>query len=304
MIYMNIVQTNQPMQTIDTQGRDLTFFKDYEPQKLKYPTSEAHEKAIKTQQMKIIIAGTMTGDLKRNNTNVFSRSLLFIDFDDIQETEADFLQKIEETLKGVNRCLYPTLKYKPDNIRYRLVVELDREVNASEYEKLLFGVSHELGVKFTFDTSNRTWSQGQAAPVMTEYSKEVKRLYYDDLEPIPVDAFLHRINQSKEFKNAQKEQKRPFNRLPHQISASGQKYTGQFLEKLFNGQAEGNRNNWWREVLDSMLNVGTPVSTIEKAMLCLNGDATIFPQPLETKELETIFLSRVNNHVKNGGELY
>lgn len=303
MIYINKVMTNAPMKAIETE-RDFLFFRDYKPQYFNYPQNEQEEQRIKMHQMKVVIAGKMTGNLKRNNENVFSRSLLFLDFDEIQETESDFLQKLGEELDKINYCIYPTLKYKQDNLRYRLVIELDREVNASEYEKLLFGISHELGVKFVFDTSNRTWSQGQGLPVATSENQQAKRFYREDGEKIPVDKFLLKINQSKEFKRESKGFKSGNGRKRQANGDNERKYTGLLLEKMFDGQLEGGRNNWWREVVDSLLNVDTPVATIEKIMLCLNGDSNIFPQPLEVEELEKVFLSRVNNHVKKGGDVY
>ena len=304
MIYINTVQTNRPMTAIKT-VRDFDFFKTYKPQKFEFPTTEEQENAIKLFRMKIIIAGQMTGDLRRNNTNVFSRSLLFVDFDSVQETEETFLSKIKKELKSTNYCLYPTLRYRKDNIRYRLVLELSRPVNSGEYEKLLFGICKELGVKFTFDSSNKTWSQGQAAPVITQHSDNVGLIFHDNGEPIPVDGFLHRISNSKEYKQEIQQQKafRKGNST-HTRSIGKQKYTGILLQALFNGADPNGRNTWWREMVDKMLAVDTPLETIQLVMETINFNIDITPEPLELDELEKIYLSRVNNHAKNGGRLY
>lgn len=304
MIYINTVQTNQPMKEIKT-DRDFTFFKDYKPQRFEYPADEKIEKAIKLYKMKIIIAGQMTGDLKRNNTNLFSRSLLFLDFDSVNESETAFLSKVKDKLKGINYCLYPTLKYKADNIRYRMVLELDRSVNAAEYEKLLFGICLELGINFTFDDSNKTWSQGQGAPVITQYSEHVSLIYHDQGEAVPTDSFLYKISNSKEYKkeigrqNAFKKSNSSYNR-----SRGEQKYTGLLLKDLFNGATAGERNNWWREMVDKLLAVDTPLETIQLVMETINFNEQIFPDPLPIEELEKIYLSRVNNHAKKGGRLF
>lgn len=305
MIYINRVVTNAPMRVIETE-RDFLFFRDCEPQKLKYPTSEAMEKRIKQKNMDIVIAGTMTGDLRRNNKNVFSRSLLFIDFDNVNETEKDFLQKLKKTLDDVNYCLYPTLKYKPkENIRYRLVLELDRAVNAKEYEILLFGLSKELGVDFKLDESNKTWSQGQGLPVVTEYSKDVERVFHDGYNAVPVDKFLQHITISKPYKEALKSKHTGFNGNQGFTRSNGeQKYTGQLLELLFNGAVQGERNEWWRIMTDKLLAVDTPVATIQKIMEVINFNTSVFPEPLEVEELEGIYLSRIKNHVEKGGRLF
>ncbi|MDT2705564.1 hypothetical protein [Enterococcus dispar] len=304
MIYTNIVKTLEPMHEVKNIDRDFDFFKTCKVQRLPYPKDKDEELKIKTQQMLIVIAGTILGDLKRNNTNLVSRSLLFIDFDDVQETESEFLGKITDKLKEVNYCLYPTLKYKPDNIRYRLVLELDRAVSCEEYEKLLFGICTDLGIKFEFDETNKTWSQGQGLPVVTEHSSNDLRVFHDGFEPIPVDKFLHRITTSQQWADAQKKKQRP-NTGVYQVNGSGKrKYTGVFLEQLFEGASVGNRNVWWRQMVDKMLSVDTPIETIAKVMGVINFNTEIFPEPLDQKELDTIFRSRVENHAKKGGYLY
>ena len=285
--------------------RDFDFFKTYEAVHLNYPKNEEEEEQIKWYQMPIVIAGQLFGDLKRNNDNLVSRSLLFIDFDDVKDTENVFLQKIADKLKDVNHCLYPTLKYKPDNIRYRLVIELDRNVNADEYEKLLFGLCHELDVTFEFDISNKTWSQGQGLPVKTRYSREIEPIIHDGYQAIPVDAFLFKITNSKEWKDATKQQRKAYNSGQFTTNFGGErKYTGKFLEDLFNGENEGNRNNWWRKKVDSMLAVDTPMETIYLIMDTLNNTPNIFPSPLSKTELKQILVSRCKNHVKKGGVVY
>lgn len=304
MIYTNIVKTLAPMHEVKNIDRDFDFFKTCRSQRLPYPKDKDEELKIKTQQMLIVIAGTILGDLKRNNTNLVSRSLLFIDFDDVQETESEFLGKITDKLKAVNYCLYPTLKYKPDNIRYRLVLELDRAVSREEYEKLLFGLCLDLAVKFEFDESNKTWSQGQGLPVITEHSSNEMRLFHDGFTAIPVDKFLYQITTSPEWADAQKKKQRPKTSGYTTNSSGKQKYTGVFLEQLFEGATVGNRNIWWRQMVDKMLSVDTPIETIAKVMGAINFNLEIFPEPLDQKELDTIFHSRIKNHAEKGGNLY
>ncbi|WP_303753830.1 hypothetical protein [Enterococcus sp. S86.2] len=304
MIYTNIVKTLEPMHEVKNIDRDFDFFKTCKAQRLPYPKDKDEELKIKTQQMLIVIAGTILGDLKRNNTNLVSRSLLFIDFDDVQETESEFLGKITDKLKDVNYCLYPTLKYKPDNIRYRLVLELDRAVSREEYEKLLFGLCLDLAVKFEFDESNKTWSQGQGLPIVTEFSSDNLRIFHDGFKPIPVDKFLHRITNSQQWVDAQKKQRLPKTSSYTTNSSGKQKYTGVFLEQLFEGATVGNRNIWWRQMVDKMLSVDTPIETIAKVMGAINFNLEIFPEPLDQKELDTIFHSRIKNHAEKGGNLY
>lgn len=290
MIYINTVQTNRPMKEIKT-ARDFTFFKDYKPQRFEYPTNEDEEKAIKLFKMNIVIAGQMTGNLKRNNENVFSRSLLLLDFDDIHESEATFLSKVNEILKGCNYCLYPTLKYKEDNIRYRLVLELDRSVNASEYEKLLFGISLELGVNFTFDSSNKTWSQGQGAPVITQYSEHVSRIYHDHGEAIPTDVFLQKITNSNEYKKElEKQPSHNFNlQTGYQRTANGKGKVVQILEQFAEGVGEGGRNSFMTKATGTILKANMTPSSAYRMLYVLN--ANFCNPPLTDSEFSKIIES-------------
>lgn len=299
MIYINTVQTNRPMKEIKT-ARDFTFFKDYKPQRFEYPTNEDEEKAIKLFKMNIVIAGQMTGNLKRNNENVFSRSLLLLDFDDIHESEATFLSKVNEILKGCNYCLYPTLKYKEDNIRYRLVLELDRSVNASEYEKLLFGISLELGVNFTFDSSNKTWSQGQGAPVITQYSEHVSRIYHDQGEAIPADLFLQKITNSKEYKRElEKQPRHNFNlQTGYQRTANGKGKVIQILEELTQGVQEGARNSSITRAYGTLLKANMQPSLAMGFLWTMNQQ--FIEPPLDDKEFLKIIESITNKNNQKG----
>ena len=167
----------------------------------------------------------------------------------------------------------------------------------------MFGVSKQLGVDFKLDESNKTWSQGQGLPVVTEYS--VERVFHDGYNAVPVDKFLLNITTSKQYKEALKTKHRGFNGNQGFTRSSGeQKYTGQLLELLFNGAVHGERNEWWRVMTDKLLAVDTSVDTIQKIMEVINFNTSVFPEPLEVGELEGIYLSRIKNHVEKGGRLF
>ncbi len=296
MIYINTVQTKQPMKEIKLE-RDFDFFKDYKPQRFDYPINEATEKAIKLFKMKIIIAGQMTGDLRRNNENVFSRSLLFIDFDDIHESEETFLSNVQDKLKGINYYLYPTLKYKADNLRYRLVIELDRPVNAGEYDKLLFGICLELGVNFTFDSSNKTWSQGQGAPVITQHSEHVSLVCNDGGVPIPTDVFLYKINNSKEYKKEVASRKSASFSLDYSTRyGDGKGKTIQLLEEVVQGIESGNRNAFFTRAFGILLRANMEIEAAIALMIDWNQ---YYVKPsLSEAELHAVMKSIVSRETK------
>lgn len=82
-------------------------------------------------------------------------------------------------------------KYTPiENIRYRLVVKLDHKINSEDYQTLIFVLYETLGIVYTFDQSDKTFSQTQALPTITEYIKEAQIRYQNDKKVLPVYTFL------------------------------------------------------------------------------------------------------------------
>lgn len=82
-------------------------------------------------------------------------------------------------------------KYTPiENIRYRLVVKLDHKINSEDYQTLIFVLYETLGIVYTFDQSDKTFSQAQALPTITEYIKEAQIRYQNDKKVLPVYTFL------------------------------------------------------------------------------------------------------------------
>lgn len=292
MIYTNILNTKEPMKIEKLRdNRDFSFFREYEPQKFPYPTNKDQERAIKLYHMRIVIAGTMAG-LHRNDENLQSRSLLFLDIDGVQEPEADMMAKIELKLNDFNYALYPTLKYKPiDNVRYRLVVELDREVNANDYQTLVFGLYETLGIVYTFDQSNKTFSQAQALPIITEYTKEAQTRYQDDKKAFPVDTFLNIFRNNPNYTQAKPKQK-SFYTSNH----TNKKYTGAFLDELVAGAMNGNRNNWIARQISRMLNTGAELETIYIMISVANQK--FLSDPLPQYEVDQAFKSMTKKHSK------
>ena len=297
MIYINTVQTKQPMQAVKVE-RDFEFFKDYQPQTFEYPINENKEKAIKMNQMKIVIAGQMIEGSSRTDKNVLSRSLLFLDLDDIKGEEDDFINKMADTLKDENYCLYPTLKHKKnERIRYRLVLELNRSVNKDEYKTLLFGIYHSIGVEYDFDNSNYTWSQGQGLPVLTEHSKDSPIVYQDDKKTIPVNEFLQATIASKPYQ--QKLQSKQKIKAEN-YRQKGVKFTGKFLNELVDGVAETGRNVWFTSKIGSFINLGMTPENAYNLAFVVNENFLDFP--LEESELNKIFSSVLKAEMnKRGG---
>lgn len=79
---------------------------------------------------------------------------------------------------------------------------------------------------------------------------------------------------------------------------SNKKYTGAFLDEMVAGASTGNRNEFIMKMISKMLAVGADLSTIYQLMTVINEN--FIDEPLEEKELNTIFKSRVKKHTRGG----
>jgi len=122
-------------------------------------TGETHAeymKMSKTEQDRIKdIGGFVGGHLKegrRKSGMVESRQIITLDLDfppaDLWESLTDSLE--EDLLHAM--CIYSTHKHCPDKPRLRLLMPLDREVSAEEYEAIARKIAEKVGMQY-FDPS-------------------------------------------------------------------------------------------------------------------------------------------------------
>lgn len=126
----------------------------------------------------------ITGEVKQNaegryirsNDNVISRDFAFLDYDDIDISDADFITLVAEKLQGYEYLLYPTIRHTEEKPRYRLILPLERPVNEQEYKNTIKSIADIIGLKN--DSSSATFSQLQGVPVVTQskaddYAKKI-----------------------------------------------------------------------------------------------------------------------------------
>lgn len=117
------------------------------------------------------------GSYKRNNTTLVYRDLIFLDYDEIEGTAESFIEAVSGALFGYAYILYPTIKHRPQNPRFRLVVKPSGDMNEASYKQVVQEIADKIGLPF--DMASLTWSQLQGLPVTTgdpaDYQKIIER---------------------------------------------------------------------------------------------------------------------------------
>ena len=88
------------------------------------------------------VGGRLVSDGPRNKSNLKSRRLLTLDID---YCNYDIRPKIEAM--GVVCCVYSTHSHSADNIRLRVIIPLDRDVNPQEYQAISRMVASKIDIE-------------------------------------------------------------------------------------------------------------------------------------------------------------
>lgn len=141
------------------------------------------------------VGGYLIGELKdgiRQNDNVLNRRIVTLDADFIGEH--DFWEGLQ-LIQDYACAVYSTHKHTSEAKRLRLLIPLDREVSADEYEPIARALASDLGIDYFDDTSY------QKARLMfwPSTSSDGEFVFdYQDGELVSADELLSRY---KDYKN-------------------------------------------------------------------------------------------------------
>lgn len=261
----------------------MTFFKEYEPRKIKVSEDEEEQKRLKTTVLLGFISGEMQA-LIRKNENVISRDSLIIDLDNVTVTEGEMIAKLSDKLKQLNYILYPTISHGLKGVRYRLVVPLDHAVNEQEYKCLLnFFFNQTLAdIIGEADQSNFTWSQMMLLPYISQYTSGNPILIYEGANVV-TDKLLAHAEQAESSKR-QREPSNPFRKS----GSRKRNATTELFESLVVGCEEGNRNNRIAQITGGLLVRAVDVALVLELVKIANNH---FIEPLKEEEVEQTFYS-------------
>lgn len=110
-----------------------------------------YEKATKEEKANIKDVGGFVGGWLKNNKrqkgSVLFRTLITLDIDDTDLSYEDLKIKIDATLKNIDYVIYSTHSHTIENPRIRVIIPINEEVDALEYEAIARKVAEYIGIE-------------------------------------------------------------------------------------------------------------------------------------------------------------
>ena len=220
------------------------------------------------------------GNYKRNNASLVYRSLIFLDYDEL-EANIDFPSVVDNALHGYSYIVYPTIKHTKEKPRYRLVVKPSDIMNEQTYRQTVQEIAGKIGLPF--DSTSLTWSQLQGLPVTTGDPADYEKI----------------VNRGRDYPvaNTVTASQKPHYHTPRQ---SGNKtITIRIVETLLHGFGdEGGRNVAVARFVGMLLNryVNFDLATAYQLTVMANNNT---PEPLPERELDATFESIAKKELTN-----
>ena len=220
------------------------------------------------------------GNYKRNNASLVYRSLIFLDYDEL-EANIDFPSVVDNALHGYSYIVYPTIKHTKEKPRYRLVVKPSDIMNEQTYRQTVQEIAGKIGLPF--DSTSLTWSQLQGLPVTTGDPADYEKI----------------VNRGRDYPvaNTVTASQKPHYHTPR---PSGNKtITIRIVETLLHGFGdEGGRNVAVARFVGMLLNryVNFDLATAYQLTVMANNNT---PEPLPERELDATFESIAKKELTN-----
>ena len=210
-IYLERGFKNNHIEVIPNTTSSFDWLSVYKPKFIDKKQTETNEEYLKRLEelkpkQQYFISGYIepndNGKVKRNNESLVRRDLIIIDYDAIDCLSEAFKKRIVDRLPNTNIIIYPTIRYKDENPRFRVVIEPSRPLLKYEYLVILKKITDKIGLPY--DTASETWSQCQGLPILTDFNKNegvtvVEGDRYKILNniepPLPRKKFKNTINQ-------------------------------------------------------------------------------------------------------------
>ena len=222
------------------------------------------------------------GNYKRNNASLVYRSLIFLDYDEL-EANIDFPSVVDKALHGYSYIIYPTIKHTKEKPRYRLVVKPSDAMTEQTYRQTVQEIANKIGLPF--DSTSLTWSQLQGLPVSTGDPADYEKI----------------VNRGRDYPvaNTVTASQKPHYHTPRQ---SGNKtITMRVLDTLLHGFGdEGGRNVAVTKFVGLLLSkyVRADIPTAYELTMIANG---VTDKPLSSNEIDRTFRSILTSEMRKRG---
>ncbi|KRM26500.1 hypothetical protein LH991_14155 [Schleiferilactobacillus harbinensis] len=168
MIYQQNGFKNSVMTAVPSVETDFNQLKEMAQHPQQASVDENTVSNFKAGQLKYIVAGTLDGG-KRSNNTYHDSSLILIDFDEITD-ESAFISKISTTLDSISYILWPSISYGFKGPRYHLAIDPSRPLKDKTEKTAVIGMVNQL-LGIQSDEAMTTWAQMFSAPIETEQNK-------------------------------------------------------------------------------------------------------------------------------------
>ena len=206
-IYLERGFKNNKIEVLQNTASSFEWLSVYKPKIIDKKPTETNEEYLKRLEelkpkQQYFISGYIEPDekgrVKRNNESLVRRDLIIIDYDALNCSSKTFKKRIVDRLPNTNIIIYPTIRFKDEKPRFRVVIEPSRPLLKYEYLEMLKEITHKIDLPY--DTASETWSQCQGLPVLTEWNKnEGLTVYRGDHYEVPNN--IEPPIQRKPFKN-------------------------------------------------------------------------------------------------------
>lgn len=244
---------------------------------------------IKRTQAYYFIAGELS-EPTRNNDNVLSKSLITLDYDDLQLTEEEFRSHLLKKINALKFYAYPSISNGLKGTRFRVIIPTDRPYTQNESSAVIrFITSH---IDLPYDAASETWSQLMSLKCTFDSEKAFhdKCIYNEGIGLIKVDNSLKKMAERKP--KEQQKKAISFNTA----YKTTKKYTASFMEELIAGVDEGNRDNWITQKFGKMLSLGFDYTSAYEWIELINRE--FVRPPLSDKDINRIVLSIASKEKK------
>lgn len=237
--------------------------------------------SIKRHESYYFIAGELS-EPTRNNDNVLNKTLVTLDYDDLDMTEEEFKAHLMSKISVLKFLSYPSISNGLKGTRYRVIIPTDRPYTKEESSTVIQFITEIIGLPY--DAASETWAQLMSLKCTfeSEESFEDKSLLNEGRGLLKIENALKQMAERK----PKKQKKEVYFKTDF---GKKKKFTASFMEELMEGVDEGGRDNWLTKQYGRMLSLGFDYVSSYEWLELINRE--FVRPPLNDSDLNRIVMS-------------
>ncbi|MGO1356300.1 primase alpha helix C-terminal domain-containing protein [Alkalibacterium gilvum] len=238
--------------------------------------------SIKRYQAYFFIPGELS-EPTRKNDNVLNKTLVTLDYDDLEMTEEEFKAHLMSKISVLKFLSYPSISNGLKGTRYRVIIPTDRPYTREESTTVIQFITEVIGLPY--DAASETWSQlqGLKCTFESEESFEGKCLLNEGRGLLKIENALQKMKERKPKRTGS-------SKPAFTVSYTRKKtYTAKFLEEIVAGAGEGERNQFITSKLGKLFSLGMEAEKVYELIHAINQ--YFLSPPLDDSEINKTFES-------------